>query len=137
MRIVRGFDRNKIGTVKEETEQICRVELDATHKKVCNRVYVAKSPNSADCRKGESAALQGAAMRRDVCTWSCLTVALELAVFVCVCCLVCKTAQNETALLLRVDLVATHGQVCICFNLRVCGLFLLMIGDFPSTLSFP
>lgn len=34
VRIMKGFDRNKIGTVKEETETVCRVELDANHKRV-------------------------------------------------------------------------------------------------------
>ena len=34
IRITRGFDKGKVGTVKEESDSICRVELDATHKRV-------------------------------------------------------------------------------------------------------
>ena len=34
IRITKGFDKGKVGTVKEESELICRVELDATHKRV-------------------------------------------------------------------------------------------------------
>lgn len=34
IRITKGFDKGKTGTVKEESETICRVELDATHKRV-------------------------------------------------------------------------------------------------------
>ena len=34
IRITKGFDKGKTGTVKEESEMICRVELDATHKRV-------------------------------------------------------------------------------------------------------
>jgi len=34
VKITKGFDKGKVGTVKEESELICRVELDSTHKRV-------------------------------------------------------------------------------------------------------